>query len=237
MNIDRPVTFVLDASHIWDTGCSVCAMVAPYRDGPPSDVMTSPAANPYALLRLTDYDVADVGCSHRRVRHQAPLTRVLTLELDGALSGLKSSIEELLLAALGRAIARTIGNGVLVVDVEARGRVAVMCATDRQVSASEMLSDVRAMLATAGEPPAPNAARGADIHFSYSGADPWSGFDGEQAGHGAPPLQLRAYRTAGLLVLDWWYAVDQFESCTVDELTEQFPLALIELTSEAVAPI
>ena len=38
----------------------------------------------------------------------------------------------------------------------------------------------------------------------------------------------------GLVQLDWWYDTRSFDSYTVEELAEQFPLALIELTSEAM---
>ena len=44
------------------------------------------------------------------------------------------------------------------------------------------------------------------------------------------------YRTTDLLHLDWWYDTRRFYPSTVEELTEQFPLALIELTSDAIPP-
>jgi phthiocerol/phenolphthiocerol synthesis type-I polyketide synthase E len=79
-----------------------------------------------------------------------------------------------------------------------------------------------------------------DIFFSYVGTVPElpSGegpvqFDIDAAmpvretlpglGH---PLQLRAYRAAGLLHLDWRYDSRRLDRSTVDELAEQFPLAL-----------
>ena len=34
--------------------------------------------------------------------------------------------------------------------------------------------------------------------------------------------------------LDWWYDTRSFDAYTVEEFTEQLPLALIELTSEAM---
>jgi hypothetical protein len=34
--------------------------------------------------------------------------------------------------------------------------------------------------------------------------------------------------------MDWWYDARRLDAATVEELTEQFPLALIELTSEAL---
>jgi hypothetical protein len=38
-------------------------------------------------------------------------------------------------------------------------------------------------------------------------------------------------------VLDWWYDAPSFERHTIQELSEQLPYALIELTSEAAAPV
>ncbi len=48
------------------------------------------------------------------------------------------------------------------------------------------------------------------------------------------PLELRAYRADDLVQLDWWYDTRSFDPYTVEELAEQLPLALIELTSEAM---
>jgi hypothetical protein len=46
-------------------------------------------------------------------------------------------------------------------------------------------------------------------------------------------LELRAYRIGTVIALDWWFDTRSFDPYTVRELSEQFPLALIELTSEA----
>ena len=35
--------------------------------------------------------------------------------------------------------------------------------------------------------------------------------------------------------LDWWYDIRSFDRSTVEELAGQFPLALIELTSDGAA--
>ena len=40
-----------------------------------------------------------------------------------------------------------------------------------------------------------------------------------------------------LVQLDWWYDTRSFDRHTVEELAEQLPLALIELTSEAIPPV
>ena len=60
--------------------------------------------------------------------------------------------------------------------------------------------------------------------------------DGRPETPTAHALELRAYRADGLVQLDWWYDTRSFDAYTVEELTEQLPLALIELTSEAMPP-
>jgi len=55
----------------------------------------------------------------------------------------------------------------------------------------------------------------------------------------APPglghaLELRIYRTADRVHVDWWYDSSHFEPYTVEELAEQFPLALFEMTTDAL---
>ncbi len=49
-------------------------------------------------------------------------------------------------------------------------------------------------------------------------------------------LEVRVYRADGDVHVDWWYDTSRFESYTVQELTEQFPLALFEMTSDALPP-
>ncbi len=63
-----------------------------------------------------------------------------------------------------------------------------------------------------------------EIYFSYLGTEPGL----------RHALELRAYRADGLVQLDWWYDTRSFDAYTVEELVEQLPLALIELTSEAM---
>ena len=46
-------------------------------------------------------------------------------------------------------------------------------------------------------------------------------------------LELHAYRQDGLVQLDWWYDNRRFEPYTIEELSEQFALSVIELCSEA----
>ena len=48
-------------------------------------------------------------------------------------------------------------------------------------------------------------------------------------------LELRVYRTAGLLHLDWWFDIRRLQPSEVKMLAEHFPVALTELTQEAIA--
>jgi phthiocerol/phenolphthiocerol synthesis type-I polyketide synthase E len=46
-------------------------------------------------------------------------------------------------------------------------------------------------------------------------------------------IELRVYRHAGVLHLDWWYDTRRMDRGTVESLIDQFPTALAELTSNA----
>jgi hypothetical protein len=161
----------------------------------------------------------------------APLDLVLTLELDGAAFALGLSGDELLLAAFGRAVARTIGEGVVAVDVlrgSAPAGVDLCCVGERQMDATEVVRLVhRALLSSDGF----NGDAPAEALFSYLGTTPARADDAPTAGYA---LELRAYRDQGLMCVDWWYDTARFDEATVRELSEQFPFALIELTSEAL---
>jgi hypothetical protein len=208
-------------------GCSVTVMVAPELASP-------------CTLRVADHSIADRIGPEQLARLSAPLTSMLTSELDGAAHYLGLAADEILLAALGRTIARTIGDGVVAVDVTGHGAlqpVSLACATVQQASATEMLGAVHRTLASAvtAEPAAHDPS---EVFFNYLGTvpEPPSRDALVQLGPGHA-LELRLYRTAGLEHLDWWYDTDRFDHYTVEELAEQYPLALIELTSEAIPPI
>lgn len=161
----------------------------------------------------------------------APLDPVLTLELDGAAFALGLTGEELLLAAFGRAVARVIGEGVVAVDV-LRGStpagVDLCCAGERQMDATEVVRLVhRALLSSAGF----GSDVTAEVLFNYTGTTPARSGDAALAGYA---LEVRAYRDQTLMCVDWWYDSARFDACTIRELAEQFPFALIELTSEAL---
>lgn len=211
-----------------------------------------------------------------------------TTELDDAGRRLLLPLNEILLAALGRTIAATVGDGAIAVDLGGPGRsvlkpdvdlrrtvgwfttlypVALTCATSANMSARTLLGNVHD---TATAVPhygighgllrylyAPTArllgtARPADIYFSYVGTIPdLSGlatgdapvqFDGDTAGavREALPglghaLELRVYRSAGVLHLDWWHDTRRVDSATVRSLADALPAAVLELTRDALA--
>ena len=66
----------------------------------------------------------------------------------------------------------------------------------------------------------------AQIYFSYLGTEPGL----------RHALELRVHRDDELVQLDWWYDTRSFDRHTVEELAEQLPFTLIELTSEASPP-
>ena len=93
-------------------------MVASFVAQPHSNVKTPEVAVPAVRLQVSDHEGPAQG---EVVRLSAPMDDVLTLELDGAAFALGLASDELLLAALGRTVARTIADGVLAVDVARDG--------------------------------------------------------------------------------------------------------------------
>jgi hypothetical protein len=192
-----------------------------------------------ATLQIADYGVAEGTRSSTMQRVSAPPTSELAAELDGASSWLDVAPDALLLAALGRTIARVIGDGVTAVDVTDDRRwllhaVPLICATAQHASATGVLTDVHRALATAPSYPADASS---ELLLNYVGAVP----EGSMPVHETPPglghaLEVRVYSSADMLHVDWWYDAARFDSYTVEELSEQFGLALVEMTSDADAP-
>jgi hypothetical protein len=217
-------------------------MVAPYLAH--SANSSTDSVDPSRIrLRIADRDAP--GTPRATTRLAVPLTDMLTMELDGAAGALGLAADELLLAALGRTIARTIGHGVVAVDVARNGRavlhpIDLICATERQVSADDAVGAVHRTLAAVPH----RTIRHGILHY-FGSAHPASEVffndlgERSMAPAGQPvtghALELRLYRTAGGVQLEWWYDSGRFDRATVVELTEQFPFALIELTSEATA--
>lgn len=151
------------------------------------------------------------------------LDEVLSAELHEATFAMGCTAEELLLAALGRTVARAIGEGLLIVDVvsgpERAGyrRVGVSCVAHRGLSGPELFDAARPEVDGDDHP-------AADLGFAYG--------DGSRAGQCAHPLSLHIDQdSATTLHLDWRFDSRGFDHHTVLELAEQFPLALIEVTS------
>ncbi|AQT80391.1 hypothetical protein B1R94_15635 [Mycolicibacterium litorale] len=158
-----------------------------------------------------------------------PLSREITAELDGAVEAAGLGIEELLLAALGRAIARTIGVGVVTVSgLTTVQPIRLCCAIESGLDANAMLTDVQQALTPARQ--VTNVP--ADVVFSYLGLPPEPSLGPLQIADG-PAVGVLAYRGDGVLQMDWWYDARRLDRCTVEELAAQFRLGLIGLTSEA----
>jgi hypothetical protein len=175
-------------------------------------------------LRIADHETVDAPAAADLAKVSAPLDSTLTAELDGAQWYLGVAGEEILLAALGLAIARTIGEGVVLVDVAGHsGSVPLSCTSAGLATATESLGAVHRSLSAGSTAPKVAAAPPSEIFFSYLDTEPGL----------RHALELRAYRADDLVQLDWWYDTRSFDAYTIEELAEQLPLALIELTSEA----
>jgi hypothetical protein len=211
--IDGGVTVLGDVSHFWDVASTVSPMLI-------AEFASSP-------LRIVDHETPDAPQAEDIAKLSAPLNSTLTAELDGAQWYLGVAAEEILLAALGLAIARTIGEGVVPIDVAGHsGSVPLACTSAGLATATETLGAVHRTLAAGSTAPKLAAQPPSEIYFSYLGTEPGL----------RHALELRAYRADDLVQLDWWYDTRSFDPYTVEELTEQLPLALIELTSEAMPP-
>jgi hypothetical protein len=238
--IDTGVTILGGFSHVWDMWVIVGSMVAQHLATPTTEVLNPFGEFATATIHIVDYPTLDAGGSAAMAQLSTPDTAELTAELDGAANWLNVPSDEILLAALARTIARTLGDGVVPVDVASERRslldaVPLVCATARQASATEVLGGVLHALAHASEPVAHGPS---EVYFNYIGAVHEETVPVQETppdqGHA---LEVRIYRAADLLHVDWWYDTSRFDPYTVEELTEQFPLALFEMTSDAAAPV
>jgi hypothetical protein len=195
-----------------------------------------------ATIHVVDYDAKDATRPAGMVRLSTSDTEELTAELQGATDHLRVPTDEILLAALARTIAKTLGEGTVPVDVASeRGSlldaVSLRCVTARQADATDMLRAVRNVLTTATE----SATGGmSEMYFNYLGEVPESSVPVPV--QETPPglghaLEMRVYRAAGLVHVDWWYDTSRFEPYTVEELAEQFPRALYEMTTDALPAV
>jgi hypothetical protein len=214
-------------------------MVAPYLATPTTEVLNPFGGFATATINVVDYPTADASRSAAMARLSTPDTTDLTAELDGATAWLGVPSDEILLAALARTIARTLGDGVVPVDIASEGGclldgVPLVCATAQQAGATEVLGGVHYALAAASE----GGAHGpSEVYFNYIGAVPEGTVPQDTPPALGHALEVRIYRAADLLHVDWWYDASRFDPYTIEELTEQFPLALFEMTSDAAAPL
>src|SRR3979490_1118452 len=180
-------------------------MVAPFLADELNEVMY-PAVNlAMSTLRLIDHAIAE-DTSPVFDMLSTPASEEMTAEVDGATEWLGVAADEILLAALGRTIPRTIGGGGVAVDVTGERRwllhaIPLTCATAQQASPTEMLGTVHRML---GAVPANDAGLSSEIFLNYIGTLP----DGTNPMYETPPglgyaLELRGYRTDGMLHLEW----------------------------------
>lgn len=172
---------------------------------------------------IADYGTVGPPVASDLATVSSSLDDVLSAELHGARTAMGCTAEELLLAALGRTVARAIGDGLLTVDVvsgpERAGyrRVGVPCVSQRGLSGPELLAAARPGVDTAEH-------AGVDMSFAYG--------EGPRAGQFEHPLALHVQcDTETTMRLLWRFDSRRFDQCTVHELADQFPLALIEVTS------
>ena len=240
-----------------------------------------------ATLRVASQEVREAPGVDDLVRLSVTLSASETTEIDDARRRLRLPIDDIMLAALARTIAATVGDGAVAVDLSGPGRlvlkpdvdlrrtvgwlttvypVALTCTNGRDTSTRQLLDEVadtvravphyglgygllRYMYAPTSRQL--GGVRPADIFFSYVGTIPdlpslSSGdapiqFDTDTAmpvreatpglGHA---VELRVYRTAGVLHLDWWYDTRRVEPPLAQSLAEGFSIALLDLTREAM---
>jgi phthiocerol/phenolphthiocerol synthesis type-I polyketide synthase E len=220
-------------------------------------------------------------------RLSSALTPGQTTEVDDARRRLRVPLDDLLLAALGRAVGATVGDGAVAVELGGQGRsvlrpdvdvsrtvgwfttiypIVIPAATPRRAGARELLDTIAATLKAVPHygigygllrylyaPTARQlgAIRPADIFFTHLGtipelpegqaADEPVRFDTDLAlpvreavpglGHA---IELRVYRHAGTMHIDWWYDTRRLGRTDVESLSRHFSAALIELTAEAL---
>lgn len=221
------------------------------------------------------------------MRLSSALTASETAEIDDVRRRVRLPIDEILLAALSRTIAGTVGDGALAVDLCGPGRsvlkpdvdlgrtvgsfttlypLALHCSVGQDTSARQRFDDVHDAVAAVPHygigygllrhlygPTARHleSAPRAEILFSYAGVipelpglipdDAAVQFDPDTAlpvrealpglGHA---IELRAYRSAGVLHLDWWYDARRIESAFVESLAQEFTSALLDQARDAV---
>ncbi len=205
-------------------------MVAPYQADEVKKTFSAPAPE---LLDLFDYAATDTAGSQFENVVTA-LSSELIGELDWATEFLGVSSEEILLAALGRTFGRTRGDGTVVVNVVGNRRpcppVVLMCAASPPMGPTEMLQGAHnGLVASFGHPE--TTSKSEILLNTLPGGGQGS------ADHSAAALEVHVARVDGALQLAWCFDTGRLARYSVEEMAEQFPLALIEITSDAAAPL
>jgi phthiocerol/phenolphthiocerol synthesis type-I polyketide synthase E len=222
------------------------------------------------------------------VRLSSTLNASETSDVDDARRRLQVPIEEIMLAALSRTIATTVGDGAVAVDLNGPGRsvlkpdvdlrrtvgwfstvypVALTATAGHELSTRQLVEDIHDTLSAVPHygigygllrylyaPTARllGATRPADVFFSYMGTIP----DLPSLSSGDAPVQfdtdvelpvreaipglghaveLRVYRSAGVLHLDWWYDTRRLGPALAKSLADEFSTTLLALTRAAIA--
>ncbi len=207
-------------------------------------------------------------------------------EVDDARRRTGAAIDELLLAALGRAVGDVVGDGRVSVDVGGAGRdvlkpdvdlhrtpgwfttvyPVILDCTSVDSDARDQIDAVRTAVRDVPHQGigygllryvyAPTALRlaaapAADVHLSFAGTlpeppqvpgDPPVRFDGDSTlpvrealpglGHA---VELRVYRSRGVLHADWWYDRRRVAADRIAALAEAYPAALSALARDLIA--
>lgn len=240
-----------------------------------------------ATLRLAGQVAKPPGIADL-ARFSSTLTVSQTAEIDDARRRLRVPAETMLLAALGQAIAATVGDGTVAVDLGGPGRsvlapdvdlhrtvgwfttvypIALSCLQRDDASGRQLVDDVHDTLKAVPHYGigygllrymyAPTAGRlaampPADIFFSYLGAVPeLPAAPGQETpvqldtdtampireavpglGHA---VELRIYRSAGVMHLDWWYDIRRLDSALAGSLAGAFSTRLMGLSRAVIA--
>src|SRR3569623_3504961 len=131
-------------------------------------LMVAPVTYPSSNVRVVDDEIPGRPRPEDLVRLPAPLSYEVTAVLDGAVEAARVGVEEILLAALDRAIARTSGVGFVTVSgLTTVQPLRLCCADERGMDANALLATVREALM-----PARLSTSPADVAFSFLGLPP-----------------------------------------------------------------
>jgi hypothetical protein len=179
-------------------------------------------------VQVVDNEVSGQPQLQDLARFTEALPQVVVAELEYAVGATGFEIQDFLLAALGRAIAKAFGSGsVIIAKLTAAKPIRLCCATERELAADHLLEHVRAAL-DAGR----CTGSGVDLVFTHLPLAQNMVFVSVEAADGAA-LHVLTYHGDELLEVEWVYDSRRLFDATIEDLSKQFTLALVELTLEA----